>query len=472
MICSTCRESTTATPCRTCGLDPRLARRYSLQSVTRTSPAGDHWLALDDTGAAVELVEIARASECDGAAWTDAVARIRGLSNIRHPALPKVLAALVSGSGETQTLWMAREPVDLPAFGDGRRPVAEALVALTELLDALTWLHGLPSPLVVGAIRPGALRLRADGGVMLEELVFLPRPSSTDAPDAFRAPEQDDGPAEVQSDLYSAAALATWLMTGRPARELRDGRAGLTLGGGIRLEPGVLPLLDALLRPRPLGRPTDARSALDHLVRVWPGAAAWVNKGRRLRADVEEDDGLPTPSPATNAVHTSATWEDAPPPPSGLARSLGMLSTPAWVGATFATVLTAAMVVANPIGSGGRPSAGQDGASAAVYAQLEESQALRICGERWRADHPDADPSEPSLSVSILGDGAFRARPDASLDSDLYADQTQCTASALDGLPGFGSEVREGARRLVRVKLSVGAGGTRVVSQSWAVDRM
>jgi hypothetical protein len=147
-----------------------------------------------------------------GPAWWDASAAARRVTYVSRPALPL-----------PPPPWPARRALDFCAA------LALALARLHEVGAA----HG--------ALRPGAVSMRPDGGPLVEAPV---------------------GAADAADDLHGLGALLLYGLTGRS-----DG-AGLAVAGEVGPAADAAALLQSLLAPDPAARPGSARQVAARLAEI------------------------------------------------------------------------------------------------------------------------------------------------------------------------------------------------------------
>ncbi len=137
--------------------------------------------------------------------------------------------------------------------------------------DVLEYLHSFDPPIIYRDLKPSNLMLRPDGLVVFVDFGiardFEPQgPATRVVTSGYSPPEQYFGKPEPRGDLYSLGATMHHLLTGvRPKP--------LTPCSPIRLNPNVLPALDALIKELTChekeDRPPSARAVQYELFRIY-----------------------------------------------------------------------------------------------------------------------------------------------------------------------------------------------------------
>jgi predicted ATPase len=164
------------------------------------------------------------------------------LANLSHPSLPAFHQFFVTD--DAAYLVMDYVPGDDLAqqMAQRRTPFAPATVLtwVTDLLDALDYLHRQQPPIIHGDIKPHNLKLAADGRAMLLDLGVAGRAAQTATGYSlvYAAPEQlDSAMLQPACDLYSLAATLYDLLTGVKPIDARQRQAALAVGADDPLLP-------------------------------------------------------------------------------------------------------------------------------------------------------------------------------------------------------------------------------------------
>lgn len=148
------------------------------------------------------------------------------LARLSHPSLPRVTDYFfVSGQGQYLVMDFV-EGKDLQVMLDqlGTLPEPQVLTWVTQVCDALAYLHGQPSPIIHRDIKPANIKIRSDGRAMLVDFgiakVYDPTTSTTVGAKAvtpgYSPPEQYGiGATDTRSDIYALGATLYHLLTGQ-----------------------------------------------------------------------------------------------------------------------------------------------------------------------------------------------------------------------------------------------------------------
>ncbi|MEJ7735727.1 MAG: serine/threonine-protein kinase, partial [Polyangiaceae bacterium] len=197
----------------------------------------------------------------------------RVLESLDHPLVPR----FVEHFEEEGALYLVTELVEgesLQALGKRGRHLSrdDVLDLLRDLASALRYLHGRAPPVIHRDIKPGNVMRRKDGRFVLVDFGAVRAKLDTDGGSTvvgtfgYMAPEQFQGRALPQTDVYAAGATALAVLTGKdpgdlPHQGLRvDVRAAL---GGSDGELGRV--LAAMLEPDPSRRPAEIEPLLARL---------------------------------------------------------------------------------------------------------------------------------------------------------------------------------------------------------------
>lgn len=319
MRCAACGAETVSSPCAECGADPLLAGRYRLGVVVGQGASGTVYRGRDDqTGASVAVKEMAFRLG-DDAKTRELVEREgRVLRQLSHPGIPRWLDEVVAGSGRGRALFLVQEFVEGVGLDEelaGHRwSESEALDLIDEVSGILDYLHTRHPPVIHRDLKPGNLRRRSDGRVVLvdfgavrDALAGSALGGSTVAGTfGYMAPEQFRGHAEPATDLYALGVSVVALLSRRDPAQLHDRSGNLDWHEAVSVSPGLTSLLGDLLAPDPAARPSSASEVRKRVARIRDGdeePAGSVAPGPNDPFDSRAVDG---PSP----LATAATPQD------------------------------------------------------------------------------------------------------------------------------------------------------------------
>lgn len=193
------------------------------------------------------------------------------LSGLSHAAIPKYLAHEQLPDGKlmlVQSYAPGRSLAEL--LRSGRRFSDDEVEALTlQALGVLEYLQSLNPPIVHRDIKPANLLLDDDGRLRLVDFGSVKEGFRRD-PDlastivgtyGYMAPEQFQGRASIQSDLYGLAATLVHVLSHLPPSELPQEGLKLDFHGSVKASPGMLAWLDRMLEPDPRQRFDNAKQA-------------------------------------------------------------------------------------------------------------------------------------------------------------------------------------------------------------------
>ncbi len=256
--------------------------RYRITRVLGEGSQGTTFEAVD--AKLGRLVAIKRFQVRGAASWKDVELAEREavvLGALKHPLIP----AYVEHFEEEAALYLVTELVAgqnlRQRAAGGTMSLDEVLRLLSDLSQVIEYLHGLHPPVIHRDIKPGNIIRREDGRFMLVDFgsvrakLELSQGSTVVGTFGFMAPEQFQGRALPQSDVYSLGATVLSLMTGLEPEKLPhrglaiDVRASL----GPNVDRRIVELLERMLNPDPDQRLPRVSSALQVFRRLRAGAA-------------------------------------------------------------------------------------------------------------------------------------------------------------------------------------------------------
>jgi serine/threonine protein kinase len=168
------------------------------------------------------------------------------LANLSHPAIPNYIDYFNIDTPQDRQFFLVRELIEGDSLADlvetGWRTNEETVKAIaTQILDVLTYLHGLAPPVIHRDIKPQNIIRKPDGQVVLVDFgavqdayrATISKGSTFVGTLGYMPPEQFRGQVVPASDLYALGATLVYLLTGRSPDELPQ----------VRLKPDIRPLL-------------------------------------------------------------------------------------------------------------------------------------------------------------------------------------------------------------------------------------
>lgn len=152
------------------------------------------------------------------------------LARLSHLNLPRVTDYFFTPDQGQFLVMDFVEGEDLQAMLDrlGALPEPQVLTWVTQVCDALSYLHSQPSPIIHRDIKPANIKIRLAGCAMLVDFgiakVYDPTTSTTVGAKAvtpgYSPPEQYGvGATDTRSDIYALGATLYHLLTGQPPPE-------------------------------------------------------------------------------------------------------------------------------------------------------------------------------------------------------------------------------------------------------------
>jgi hypothetical protein len=224
------------------------------------------------------------------------------LANLDHPNLPKVTDHFIEPSGRQYLVMEYVEGEDLESArqrkASGQLHELSVLIWADTLLDALTYLHTQPNPVIHRDIKPSNIKLTPQGKVKLVDfgIAKIYRPGQVTHTGAraagspgFAPVEQYTGGTDARSDIYSLGATLYCLLTGQVPPESTALAAGQSLTPPRKICPDLSYRTQAVIR-----------------------RAMAINADQRFQSASEMRQALKGMAPSTTQQQAGGM---APPPP-------------------------------------------------------------------------------------------------------------------------------------------------------------
>ena len=148
------------------------------------------------------------------------------LARLAHPNLPRVIDNFIIPEVGQYLVMDYVDGEDLQSMLErlGRLPEPQVLIWISQICDALAYLHNQSSPIIHRDIKPGNIKIRPDSRAMLVDFgiakVYDPHLATTLGARAFTPgyspPEQyGTGSTDRRSDIYALGATVYHLLTGK-----------------------------------------------------------------------------------------------------------------------------------------------------------------------------------------------------------------------------------------------------------------
>jgi serine/threonine-protein kinase len=229
ILCPACRSSNRldANFCQQCGHDVLLDATYRITRVIKEGGMGVVYQAVDDDGAVYAIKEMHDR-------FTDPQERKEGIERFLHealllrrlkghPGIPHVYRSFIDeGRYYLSMEFIFGEDLEDILKREKRFPEQQALVWADQLCDVLEYLHR--NDLIYRDMKPSNVMLTRDGDVKVVDfgIAKLLQPGHRGTmigTPGYAPPEQYQGIATEQSDVYALAATLHHLLTGRDPRE-------------------------------------------------------------------------------------------------------------------------------------------------------------------------------------------------------------------------------------------------------------
>lgn len=220
--------------------------------------------------------------------WKDvelAEREARVLGSLQHPNLP----GYVEHFEEAGELYLVMDHVEGESLQQIKKrgallPRAEVLRLLSEIGGVLGYLHAHSPPIIHRDIKPGNVIRRPDGSFVLVDFgsvrdrLKVEGGSTVVGTFGYMPPEQFQGRALAQTDVYALGATALSVLTGEEPENLPHRGLKLDVERALPNDPELAGLLSRLVEPNPDQRPPAVLPLLRELK---------VSSGRRQPAESE-----------------------------------------------------------------------------------------------------------------------------------------------------------------------------------------
>ncbi|MBW4489080.1 MAG: protein kinase [Trichocoleus desertorum ATA4-8-CV12] len=202
------------------------------------------------------------------------------LKQFDHPSFPRLINTFaLSGQPYFAMELIHGQSLAQDVAVNGPVPLAQAIAWMTEICEALDYLHNLTPPVLHRDLQPQnlirrtvpvnghALALIGFGSVK----VGAAEPGKPIGTPGYMAPEQESGETSIASDLYALGPLLIYLLTGdHPSLfyGYRDQGARLYAEYVPDLPPALIPIIRTLTNPQPEERYTTAREVATAIAEI------------------------------------------------------------------------------------------------------------------------------------------------------------------------------------------------------------
>lgn len=233
ILCPICRKTNVrrARFCQHCGHETLLdagGAQYVITRVIKQGGQGAVYEVIDQRGRAYALKELLdRAVSPDSRA--EAAARFRAeaalLERLAHPGIPRVYAHFEEDGRHYLAMELvAGEDLEQVLERERALPEARVLALAEQICRVLGYLHAQRPPIIFRDMKPSNVLIARDGSVKIVDFgiakLFQPteRGPQIGTP-GYAPPEQYQGLATVESDIYALGATLHHALTGRDPRD-------------------------------------------------------------------------------------------------------------------------------------------------------------------------------------------------------------------------------------------------------------
>jgi serine/threonine protein kinase len=244
-------------------------------------------------------------------AWKDvelAEREATTLATLDHPNLPEYLEHFE----EEGALYLVMEKIEGDALVPGKTKDFDVVRMLEDIGNAIRYLHGRSPSLVHRDVKPGNIIRRPDGSYALVDLGAVrdrlkPTGGSTVVGTfGYMAPEQFQGRASPQSDLYGLGATALAMITGRQPEDLPHQGLGIDVKASLPrgTSRALAKALGAMLAPDP----NDRAESIDEVLALLRKEKAPEPKKKRRKPRRQRRRPRPPRPRTARAPNGSPAW--------------------------------------------------------------------------------------------------------------------------------------------------------------------
>jgi serine/threonine-protein kinase len=239
ILCPHCRQPNLRTSvnlakarfCQHCGRDIVLNNdgpRYFITRVIKEGGQGAVYEAIDEQRHIYAVKEMLDRS-LDAKERDEAIDRFEAeakmLQGLRHPRIPRVYADFKDDGRQYLVMDFVRgEDLEDILKRDGKIAEPQALTWAGQICDVLEYLHNRTPPIIFRDMKPSNIMVEPDGNIKLIDFgiakVFQHAQRGTQiGTPGYAPPEQYQGLATIQSDVYALGATLHHMLTGRDPRD-------------------------------------------------------------------------------------------------------------------------------------------------------------------------------------------------------------------------------------------------------------
>ncbi len=273
------------------------------------------------------------------------------LANLYHQNLPRVIDHFVlPDQGQYLVMdFVDGQDLDEMVTKEGSIPIKQAVEWISQISDALDYLHNQERPVVHRDIKPANIRIASNGRAYLVDFGLVKvfdiqaytTPGARGVTPGYSPPEQyGHGGTNARSDIYSLAATLYTMLTGVVPPESVHRYAEATLQSVNVLNPTVLPSLSSVIE-KALSLDPDQR---------YQNARDFNNALRKALAPYSDEDTLITHqkaqtlvAPSERSRHVAPSYASRPSdrviPPKVKAPSSFFQKNKIWIGSAVVILL-------------------------------------------------------------------------------------------------------------------------------------